>query len=411
MPLDIPVNGHPTPIAAVPGVQFGQLRLGINRSELGEVSLRFGLWATEQNSEQAGPRWGFVNVVAAARSPSAAHPNNAAANASLRGRPPFTQVVSLHPKSSCPAEAQHQAGDTALRSTDDISIDFDSSQAHVTSADVWEAVHQATGLPIVADYYTHLYPVSKLIVERQPLFRALCQVGDALDVRWWKDGDFLVGRSASYFWDRLKEVPNRYLQRWSQDRDANRGLPLADFLEMTSMSDQQLDAGAVAQGIERYLGLREWAWARDHRLRYDARGLALLTPEQLRRVQEPAGLPFRELAPAQQQGIIRLQYGRQEATRGPGEPSAPIRSPEEFARSSIRAFYLPARWYLAPVPQESQRDPGRPDPWFYAGGRTPAEAEAAARQRYPRSAPEKVRQARDGFFRAEIDFYHRGTDH
>ena len=100
-------------------------------------------------------------------------------------------------------------------------------EPHVLTADVWEAVHRATGLPIIADYYTHLYPLSKMPMKRQPLFTALCGSGDALGVRWRKDGDFIICRSVSYFWDKLQEVPNRYLRRWAQDRDASGGLPLA----------------------------------------------------------------------------------------------------------------------------------------------------------------------------------------
>ena len=214
-----------------------------------------------------------------------------------------------------------------------------------------------------------------------------------MDVRWRKDGGFLVCRGASFFWDRLKEVPNRYLQRWAHDRDANGGLPLTDFLEMARMSDQQLDSAPVAQGIERYWGLREWAWAREGPRRGDARCLALLSAEQLRRAQEPDGLPFKELAPAQQQQIMRLQYEKEEALAGKEGPAPSIRSPEE--RAAITAFYIPAGWYLAAP------DPLRPGPLEeYAGGRTEAEAAASARRRYPRSPLQKVRRARDGFFTA-----------
>jgi hypothetical protein len=280
---------------------------------------------------------------------------------------------------------------------------FPLEEPNAVTADVWEAVHRATGLPIVADYYTHLYPVSKVTVERQPLFEALCKLGDALGVRWRKEGGFMVCRSTRFFWDRLQEVPNRYLQRWAQDRDASGGLPLADFLEMAGMSDPQLDGEAVAAGVEHYWGLREWACLGSPAGRQDARCLALLSPEQLRRAQEPAGLPFKELTPAQQQAIMRLQYEKDEAIAGREAPPASIRSPEEFARASLTAFYAPAGWYLALLPPGSAHDnPSWTGPWDYAGGRTEAEAIAAAHRRYPRSSPQKVRRARDGVFTAGI---------
>src|SRR5262249_18480576 len=132
--------------------------------------------------------------------------------------------------------------------------------AQVTSADLWEAVHRATGLPIVADFYTHLYPAGAVTMERRSLFDALCVVGDVLGTRWTKDNDFLLCRSTSYFWDKLKEVPNRYLQRWGEDRNAAGGLPLEDFIEMAGMTDQQIDSKPVARGIEQCWGLREWGY-------------------------------------------------------------------------------------------------------------------------------------------------------
>jgi hypothetical protein len=388
------VEDRLVPVAEIPGIQFEQIQLRVDRSELGQVSLSVWLSAVPQDQRRFGLRHeAFNGGLVTARSPSAAKPDNASANAALRGRPPFDQVVSLHPKPSCPAEGKFHP--------DTFSGNFDRVlplvEPHVFSADVWEAVHRATGLPIVADYYTHLYPAGKVTVERRSLFEALDKAGDALGSRWRKEGGFLVCRSTSYFWDRLKEVPTRYLQRWARDRDANGSLPFADFLEMAGMPDQQLDAEAVSQGIEHYWGLREWAWLRDPRSRYQARCLALLTQEQLRRAQEPGGFPFKELTPAQQQGIMRLQYEEEAALERQGSPLASIRV-EDFARTVITANYIPAGWHIALVPPESVQERPWTGPMDVVGGRTAAEATAAARRLYPRSAPQEVRQVRDGYF-------------
>ena len=43
------------------------------------------------------------------------------------------------------------------------------SEPKVTSADVLEALHRATGLPIVADFYTRLYKPEQVSGQRQPL--------------------------------------------------------------------------------------------------------------------------------------------------------------------------------------------------------------------------------------------------
>ena len=208
----------------------------------------------------------------------------------------------------------------------------------------------------------------------------------------------LLCRSTSYFWDKLKEVPNRYLQRWSQDRDASGGLPLTDFLEMASMSDQQLDSDPVAEGIEQYWHLPEWAWLSHHlvsALRENARCLALLTSAQLRRALEPDGIPLRELSLTQQQRVIQLQYEKQEVEQRMWGPTTPF-SPSQLAQAWLRATYFPDGWYVA-----YQTVPFSPS--YLYGGRTPEEAKTAQRQFWHTSEPLEVRRVRDGYFSS--DFY------
>jgi hypothetical protein len=62
--------------------------------------------------------------------------------------------------------------------------------------------------------------------------------------------------------------------------------------------------------------------------------------------------------------------------------------------------YIPAGWYAASVIPEWIHVRPWTGPWDYAGGRTAAEATAAARRLYPGSSPEQVEYARDGYFRA-----------
>jgi hypothetical protein len=404
-PINVDVDGRPTLLSELPGIRVTTARLKLNRSELGQVSLV--VMVTEAFNDAHGERLGFnLRELATHRTPSAANPDNATANAALRGRPPFDRRVTVQPKSSCPTA---QILPPAVHDPDDQVGDL--ASPHVSSADVWEAVHRATGLPIVADSYTRLYPVEKVTVPRRPLFEALCAVGDALGARWRKDGDFLVCRSASYFWDRLKEVPNRYLQRWAKSRDANGGLPLAEFLEMATLTDQQLDSVPVAEGIEQCWGLREWGWLGGAELegrlqRQHARFLATLTPDQQQRALEPAGLPFRELTAAQQQGCVQLKYESQEAIEREEGAAPPIR-PGDFANAEISATYIPAGWFVAPVPPESARERPWTGPMWRVGGRTVAEAMAAARRLLPNSPPPEVRRARDGYFSAGVSFTYR----
>jgi hypothetical protein len=58
-----------------------------------------------------------------------------------------------------------------------------------TSADVLEALHRATGMPIVAEFSTRLYPAEAVSPRDQSLFAALNQVADAMGFRWHKEPD------------------------------------------------------------------------------------------------------------------------------------------------------------------------------------------------------------------------------
>src|SRR5207244_6944032 len=104
----------------------------------------------------------------------------------------------------------------------------------VTTADVLEALHHATGMPIIADFYTRLYKPDAVSLENRPLFDILNQLCDTMGLRWNKDagggtaGTHEVGgrsgeqersdagyprsgwtwlqfRSITYYHDRLKE--------------------------------------------------------------------------------------------------------------------------------------------------------------------------------------------------------------
>ena len=173
-------------------------------------------------------------------------------------------------------------------------------QPHVTPADVWEELHRQTGLPIVADAYTHLYSLDKLTQRAVSLFDALCRDSDAMNIRWKKDGDFLQCRSMTFFWDKRKEVPARLLARWQKEGLQKDGMPLQDVLEMAQLSDDQLDAEAVAEGARECWNLPEWALvgpgatkravrsrseSRDH-----ARLLAKIPTLQLEEAAKPGGL-------------------------------------------------------------------------------------------------------------------------
>jgi hypothetical protein len=265
-------------------------------------------------------------------------------------------------------------------------------RGHVSSADVWEAVHRETGLPIVADYYTRIHRLDQVTVTGKSVFETLCTVGDAMGVHWKQEGDFILGRSTSYFWDKLKEVPNQLLQRWIADRDATGGLPLADMLEMASLSDPQLDSLIVSEAITHCHGLRDWGHMRWPVYRRSARYFATLTPEQQQRAFTLDTLPFTELTPAQRHAAMQLQFTlNTEAERQDGRTTAI--EPELWSHASIYAEYIPAGWYVFRPP-----DYNPPVSMAPVVGKTAAETLAAARQIWPDAPAERVKREENGRF-------------
>jgi len=268
-------------------------------------------------------------------SPTVLKPDNRVANAGLAGDSTLRLRVSIRPQASCGGDREtrgqrSQVGDTGqgrpqlagsprplLRTV------VPAREPKTTSADVLEAIHRATGVPIIADYYTQLYALRDVCVEDLPLFEALNHLADAMRMRWTKEagggtaarsgagprgevGAWLQFRSASFYDDRLKEVPNRLLKRWEASRRQHGGLTLDDLAEIGQLSDAQLDAAGMAEGARQCFGLLEWDTARQRMLRPHLRCLAQLTPAQRQTAMSTAGLAFNKMTLQQQQQFIAL---------------------------------------------------------------------------------------------------------
>jgi hypothetical protein len=249
----------------------------------------------------------------------------------------------------------------------------------------------------VADFYSRLYPARKVTPPRGDLFDALCTAGDALGSRWIKEGDFILCRSTSYFWDRLKEVPHRLLQRWARDRKSTEGLPLADFLEMAALSDQQLSSTTVGEVIQHYWGLWEWQHLQHPDGRRRSRFVATLTPDQLQRAMQPTGIPLQALSPVQQEGAFQCQQAAmKEMERQGGTPTS---LPAGWWHGTLVVTYIPGGRYMWTRPWD---DPNFSGPLGPVGGRTAAEALAAIRALYPPASPADIRITRSGHFSALV---------
>src|SRR5262249_20242099 len=141
------------------------------------------------------------------------------------------------------------------------------SEPRVTTGDVLEALHRATGLPIVSDYYTRLYKPAEVSARGQVLREVLDRLADTMRLRWKRDGEWLQFRTATYYDDHLKEVPNRLLAHWAAARRRQGFLSLDDLAEIAQLPDPQLDGAEMAEGAKECFGLAEWDLLRDRTLR------------------------------------------------------------------------------------------------------------------------------------------------
>jgi Putative zinc-finger len=325
------------PPASVPEAR-AMVTLQLDRSELGQLTLvgQSGFFVgTPPDCPQI---LGDDGPIAVGVSPTVRDPENAAANARLARDAALRPPMTVRPRSSCAVNPSPLRGGAGGGVNDQGGVN------KFTTADVLEALHRTTGLPVVADYYTRLYPDTAMAVRNMPLFDALNRLADTMRMRWTKADGWLQLRSTSFFNDRLKEVPNRFLTRWMASRQEHGALTLDDLVEIAQLSDAQLDSDVIAEGAETCLGLAEWKLARNGFLRPFWRFLAMLTPAQRLQAASATGLPFRQMTLAQQQQFIALAVPHVAETM-----SAAL---EDLGEASVRLDYrLPGSYeWKVPTP-------------------------------------------------------------
>jgi RNA polymerase sigma-70 factor (ECF subfamily) len=359
-------------LTAIPEVG-AKIQLGMPQSELGQFTLegQSGFFVPH-GSNMFAPS---ISPLAVGRSPAVLKPENARATARLAHDAALRSRVTVQPQPSCGSDlapgfvgappSWRHAGETPALPRKGEQLPLPASgrgsggevnPPKVTSADVLEALHDATGLPIVADYYTHLYAPEAVSARNIPLFDALNDLADAMHVRWARDSDggWLQFRSASYYNDRLKEVPNRLLSRWATRRYSRGSLTLDDLVEIVQLPDPQLNADEMAEGARECFGLAEWDLARDQVLRQHLRYLAAFTRDQRQRTMSAAGLPFSQMTLSQQQQFISLALYPLDA---------PLQSLEEMTAATLRVEYTVPGWFRW----------GKPDVWGYTRWVVPLE--------------------------------------
>jgi hypothetical protein len=379
--------------------------LFIERPELGKFHLDGGIGGSAPDGTAlaamgAGAARGTLSN---ARSPSVAPPDNAVLNAALRDQPPFRQQVTVRPKPSCPRfsgmrdPADREALDEGPEAQ---AFYFDGNgqmrpgaqPSHVSRADVWEAIHDATGLPVLTDSYSAFFETRVMTLGRTSTFDSLCRLGDTMGVRWQKDGDFILARSTAFFWDKLKETPVRLLRRWQNDRRKHGYLPLADLAEMSTCSDAQLDSAPLGGVIGHCWGLEEWGLVGPNNanfrpglpggkgLRPYCRFLATLNNAQLATALTPGGIAFASLSPLQREALLRV------ANRGG--------NPQDLLALRVHVDYIPIGAFYWNPSADTETEAASFRKLGLVFGSTADLTLAAARRVYAAAVPEQIRKSR-----------------
>jgi len=335
-------NGRP--LTAVPEVH-AWLFLEMRPSEGGKLMLDgVSGWFTPRNLPRRA--WAYdpddLNGLASASNSTARAPESEVLNARSADDPALRGRVTLQPVCSYPG-AGRQADVSSIptpESTAERSTGSSAPEKKVASADVLEALHQATHLPIVADAYTRLYPLGAVSVRNGGLFATLNRVSDAMRLRWKKDGAWLQFRSTTFYQDRLKEVPSRLLSRWAASRRNRGSLSLDDLCEIAQLTEEQLAAADMAEGAQYCWGLTEWVLFRNPWRRPVWRFLGEFTPAQRQKMINGTGLPFTEMSLSQQQRFLSFA-----SIARLDEPGSPLQSPADLEGAALRVKYTVPGWF------------------------------------------------------------------
>jgi RNA polymerase sigma-70 factor (ECF subfamily) len=354
------------PLTAAAGV-VATVSLSLHQSELGQFTLRgvSGFYANGRPGRRPADThaWGDANPLAVGRNPAA--PPQGAMDRRLMGDPSLRARVTIQPQPSPAPGSEGEPG--GLRTPPGPASGPGSLPSHpkegatreappepkVTSADVLEALHQASGLPIAADYYTCLYKPEAVSVRDRLTFEALDLLCDAMGMRCNKEAGggtaarsgagprgeaaaWLQFRSSNFYTDRIKEVPNRLLTRWAASRRRHGALTLEDLAEIAQLPDAQLDGAKMAEGARELWGLVEWDLVRNESLRPHLRFLAGFTPAQRQEAMSPSGLAFARMPLAQQQAFI---------ARALIPEAGPLQSLEEMEGAVLRVDYTQPGWF------------------------------------------------------------------
>jgi len=320
---------------------FLQLRV----TELGGAFLSGNTYIHGKNPDGSHTVGGLPFDIGHTPGPGEAPLNNAKDNQACKSSPGFDAEADIAPNPTVPVDEQGTDPEplrfgtiTELIGSYRTLPALQPPRPFMNSADVWQAIHEKTKKDIVADSFSRLFP---LHTYKGSLYSVLSNACDEMHYRWRLDEGFITGRSATFHWQRLNEVPKRNLVYWQALKAQNGWLPLKGVLAMSQMTDRQLDSYEVGKAIAHQWKLDEWGIpSRPHLPRDVVRKLCRFL----------AGLPADKLARAEK-GTLVLSDLPEGALNGLSfGPTTPD--------TVLRIDYVPpGKYYWAPFFEQGKEEP------------------------------------------------------
>lgn len=227
-----------------------------------------------------------------------------------------------------------------------------------TLAEISLAIHQSTGLEVVADSFASARLDPSLLRTRQPLRQVLDIVAGELDYTWEMQGRLLLFRNRRYYRDRPAEVPLRVVAEFRSQVLRERRLTLETVGTLAArLTDPQ------ARGMYRY-----WGWYLEDSgilpvesffpRRAHFRFWNSLAPAQRAAARTDGGLPVAQLTPAQRELWLAALLAPPVSSRTPSG-SAGVPTPEQVAAGRFRVRQYEAQMvsFINPV-DEGKRHVG-----------------------------------------------------
>lgn len=237
------------------------------------------------------------------------------------------------------------------------------------------ALAEASGYAVVSDYFGGWnMPMGETPAGEMELKEVLQKISDTFTYNWDKRGSVLEFRDRNWFKKRAAQIPEAWLEEWRQALETAGTLDIDDLAEIASLSQEQMSANFMGDGVLDHVIGTVYSWRELLRL------YGSLNSDQRSLLYTQAGLPLRILSQDQWTQAQKLAQGRRRdsAELGRSQSLVATRKEEdkilryEFtlldeAKSKVSSWEVTTPRYVAPKPAKETApakpgDAAKPEP-------------------------------------------------